>query len=91
MVSSCVLPCHVDEVVCVCPVREQVSGFHIIHSDVHIIEGLWEKVVDLPCHIQNVAHTEKHTEERIGDITKHVTQWHEAMTTRVDQRQCAEL
>lgn len=56
------IPCHVDEVVCVCPVREQVAGFHIVHSDVHIIKGLREKVVNLPRHVQNIAHTEKHTE-----------------------------
>lgn len=41
---------------------QQVCGFHIVHSDVHVIEGLWEKVVNLPRHIQNVAHTEKRAE-----------------------------
>ena len=59
------LPCSVDEVVGVCPVREQVGGFHIVHSDVHISEGLWEKVVNLPGHIQNIAHTEKHTDTHL--------------------------
>jgi len=54
------LPGSVDELVCVCPVREKVAGLHIVQSDVHISEGLWEKVVNLPRHIQNIAHTEKH-------------------------------
>ena len=53
------VPCSVDEVVCVCPVREQVGGFHVLHSDIHVSERVWEKVVNLPCHIQNVAHTER--------------------------------
>lgn len=54
------LPCSVDEVVRVCPVREQIGRFHIVHSDVHVSERLWEKVIDLPRHIQDVAHAEKH-------------------------------
>lgn len=57
------LPGRVDEVVRVCPVGEQLAGFHIVHSDVHISEGLWEKVVNLPRHIQDVAHTEKNRHE----------------------------
>lgn len=59
------LPCSVDEVVRVSPVREQVGGFHIVHSDVHISEGLWEKVVDLPRHIQDITHTGKNIQTHI--------------------------
>lgn len=59
------IPCSVDEVVCVRPVTEQVGGLHIIHSDVHVSEGLWEKVVNLPCHIENIAHTEKNTQTEL--------------------------
>lgn len=53
------LPGRVDEVERVGPVRQQVAGLHIVHSDVHVSEGLWEKVVNLPGHIQNISHTEK--------------------------------
>lgn len=58
--EAAALPCSVDKAVRVCPVGEQVTGFHIIYSDVHVCEGLGEKVVDFPRHIQNVANAEKH-------------------------------
>ena len=53
------LPCSVDEVICGWPMGEQISGFHIVHSDVHVSKGLWKKVVNLPRHIKNVANAEK--------------------------------
>lgn len=55
------LPRRVDKVVRVRPVEEQVGGFYIVYSDVHVSERLREKVVDLSCYIQNVAHAESHT------------------------------
>lgn len=68
------LPGSVDELVCVGPVREQVAGFHIVQSDVHISEVLWEKVVNLPRHIQNIAHTEKHRHTvRATEVTQQCT------------------
>lgn len=51
------LPGGVDEGVRVLPVRQQVCGLHVIHTDVHVGEGFWEEVVDLPRHVQDVAHT----------------------------------
>lgn len=57
-------PCSFDEAVSVCPVRQQVGSFHIVDSDVHVSEGLREEVVNLPRHIQDVAHTDKQTDKK---------------------------
>lgn len=66
LISTCVfglsgVPCSVDEGVSIWPVSEQVGTFHVVNSDVHVSEGLWEEVVYLPRHIQDVAHTDEHT------------------------------
>lgn len=55
------LPCSVDKVVCVWPVGQQVGCLHVVHSDVHVSEGFWEKVVNLPRDIQNVADARRQT------------------------------
>lgn len=57
-------PCSIDEAVSVFPVWEQVGSFHIVNSDVHVSEGLREEVVNLPGHIQDVAHTDKQTDTK---------------------------
>lgn len=44
--------------------REQVGSFHIVKSDVHVSERLREEVVNLPRHIQDVAHTDKQADKR---------------------------
>lgn len=56
----------IDEGVRVRPVGEQVGRFNVIHSDVHVSEGFWEKVVNLSGHIQNVADAEKHAGANLG-------------------------
>lgn len=43
---------------------KQVGGFHVIDSDVHVGKGFWEKVVNFPRHVQNVADTEN-TESKL--------------------------
>lgn len=48
---------------------EQVGGLHVVHSDVHVGEGFWVKVVDLSCDIENVANAEKHTEAESPLVT----------------------
>lgn len=35
---------------------QQVRGLHVVHTDVHVGEGLGVEVVDLPRHVQDVAH-----------------------------------
>lgn len=63
------LPRSVDEVISSRPMGEQISGFHIVDSDVHVSEGLWEKVVNLSRHIKNVANAEKYRKTCIRPTT----------------------
>lgn len=65
VLGVCDLPRSVDKVVCVRPVGQQVGGLHIVHSDVHVSEGFWEKIVNFPCDVQNVADAEKQTRGRL--------------------------
>lgn len=62
------LPCSVDKVVRVRPVGQQVGRLHVVHSDVHVSEGFWEKVVNLPRDIQNVADARKQTRGRLRAV-----------------------
>lgn len=50
-----------NEVVCVVPVSQQVRGFIVVHTNVVVTKSAWEKVVDLPRDIEDVAHPEDKT------------------------------
>lgn len=45
-----------DEVVCVVPVGQQVSGVIVIHTDVVVTEGPREEVVNLSGHVEDIVH-----------------------------------
>lgn len=47
-----------DELVGVIPVLQQVGGLFIVHSNVMVLKHPWEEVINLPGHIQDVAHSE---------------------------------
>lgn len=50
-------PGFTDEPVGVVPVWEQIRRLHVVHSDIHVGEGFWEKVIDLHGDVQDVPHT----------------------------------
>lgn len=45
-----------NELVGVVPVLQQVGGLLVVHTDVAVLKQAREEVVDLPGHIQDVAH-----------------------------------
>lgn len=57
----CVLLSLNDEVVCVVPVSQQVRGLFVVHTHIVVTKSPWEKVVDLPSDIEDVAHTKNKT------------------------------
>lgn len=57
-----------DELVGFVPVLQQVGGLFVIHSDVVVLKHPREEVVDLPGHIQDVAHSTGQTER--GRLTR---------------------
>lgn len=62
------LPCSVNEIIRVRPVRQEVRGFLVVHSDIHVREGIGEKVVNLSGNIENVAHAGKNTEPKLATV-----------------------
>lgn len=49
--------CFNNEVVCVIPVSQQVSGVFIIDAYVMITECAWKEVVYLPGNVEDIAHS----------------------------------
>lgn len=76
------LPCSVNEIICVRPVRQEVGSFLVVHSDVHVREGIREKVVNLPGYIQNVAHAGKQTETKLATVLTQQNTVHIRVLTR---------
>lgn len=55
-----------DELVCVVPVFQEVGGLLIVHADVVVLEEARKEVINLPRHIQDVAHPAKTAETGKG-------------------------
>ena len=57
-----------DEVVGVVPVGQEVSGLLIVYTDVVVGKRPWEKVIDLPGHVQDITNpvsNTKHCDESL--------------------------
>lgn len=46
-----------DELISIIPVLQEISGLFIIHPDIMVLKKTREEVINLSCHIQDVANT----------------------------------